>query len=111
MADATKLIASALAFVTALRRDHPEIGIASAQILLLVADRPDLSLREIAEACDLAPATNSRLLAQLSAWQAFEKPGLGLIEMIDDPRERRRKIVRLTPAGQTAVGRLLKPLV
>lgn len=110
MADALKRITGAHAFLKAVRATLPSVSLEAAEILLLVAHRPGLGMREIGEACGLSHATNSRLIAQLSEWQAFDKRGLGLIRAVEDPQERRRKIVSLTEQGQTTVARLLKPL-
>ena len=44
----------------------------------------------------------SRTVAALSKWQRRGTPGLDLIEAIEDPRERRRKIMYLTPKGTPA---------
>jgi DNA-binding MarR family transcriptional regulator len=50
----------------------------------------------------------SRTVAALSKWQRRGTPGLDLIEAIEDPRERRRKIMYLTPKGRQRMTRALE---
>ena len=45
----------------------------------------------------------SRNIAALSKWHSFGKAGHDLVEAHEDPRERRRKLVQLTPKGQRLV--------
>jgi DNA-binding MarR family transcriptional regulator len=52
----------------------------------------------------------SRTVAALSKWQRRGTPGLDLIEAIEDPRERRRKIMYLTPKGRQRMTRALEAL-
>jgi DNA-binding MarR family transcriptional regulator len=52
----------------------------------------------------------SRTVAALSKWQRRGTPGLDLIEAIEDPRERRRKIMYLSPKGRQRMTRALEAL-
>jgi DNA-binding MarR family transcriptional regulator len=44
----------------------------------------------------------------LSKWHRLGKEGYGLVEAVDDPHERRRKIIFLTPNGQKTVNNIMK---
>jgi DNA-binding MarR family transcriptional regulator len=46
----------------------------------------------------------------LGEWHRFGKPGMGMIETVEDPVERRRKICFLTPKGAKFVQRQLTTL-
>jgi DNA-binding MarR family transcriptional regulator len=35
------------------------------------------------------------------------EPGMGLVESHDDPMERRKKVIKLTPKGRTVVSQFL----
>jgi hypothetical protein len=52
----------------------------------------------------------SRTVAALSKWQRRGTPGLDLIEAIEVPRERRRKIMYLTPKERQRVTRASEAL-
>lgn len=45
-------------------------------------------------------------MAALSKWHSFGKPGLDLVQAEEDPRERRRKIISLTPKGHELIATL-----
>jgi DNA-binding MarR family transcriptional regulator len=46
----------------------------------------------------------------LSKWHRLGKPGFDLVETVDDPRERRRKLVYLTSKGQRVVTKAMRHL-
>jgi DNA-binding MarR family transcriptional regulator len=54
----------------------------------------------------IAQSSASRNIAALSRWHSFGKDGHNLVEAREDPRERRRKIVSLTPRGHHLVATL-----
>lgn len=85
----------------------PDMPIQYALSFLTVARREGMSVGELAEALGIAQSSASRNVAALSRWRAFEKPGHGLIESREDPRERRRKILELTPEGRAFLERLV----
>lgn len=59
---------------------------------------------------DLSPMVCSRTVAALSKWQRRGTRGLDLIEAIEEPRERRRKIMYLTPKGRQRMTRASEAL-
>jgi len=66
--------------------------------VLFIGDKREASLADIAKALDESH--------QLAAHRVEGLIGLDLIERSDDPRDRRRKILSLTPKGRTQYKRL-----
>lgn len=95
-------------FLSTAREIDPQIEIHQVQILLEVARKPLSTMRELADATDLALSSISRNLDALGDLHRFGKPGLGLVAKDWDPREPRRMVAWLTPRGQEVVGRLLE---
>ena len=58
-----------------------------------------VSMKNISKELGLAQSTVSRNCYKLSD-KIKEKPGIGLLQSFEDPTERRRKLVRLTPRGK-----------
>jgi DNA-binding MarR family transcriptional regulator len=54
----------------------------------------------IASDLNLAQSSVSRNISILSKWKWSRKEGLDLVETREDPMERRRKLVKLTPKGE-----------
>lgn len=69
------------------------------QIVLEIAQRPGITMKQLVDASGLAGASISRNLMALGEWHRTDMPGLGLVETVDDPREYRRKIAFLTIKG------------
>ncbi|MFD2261621.1 MarR family winged helix-turn-helix transcriptional regulator [Lacibacterium aquatile] len=88
------------------RKLDPDLPIQYALSFLTLASNEGLSLGELASRLDIAQSSASRNVAALSAWHSFGKPGLDLVEAKEDPRERRRKLVTLTPKGHELIERL-----
>jgi DNA-binding MarR family transcriptional regulator len=95
-----------MAVLEAFRELDPDMPIQYALSFLTIARNPGLSIRELSERLGIAQSSASRNVAALSAWHSFRKPGHGLVEANEDPRERRRKIVSLTAKGEALLGRL-----
>lgn len=85
------------------RKLDPDLPIQYALSFLTLAANEGLSLGELATRLGIAQSSASRNVAALSAWHSFGKPGLDLVEAREDPRERRRKLVTLTPKGHALV--------
>lgn len=85
----------------------PDMPIPQAISLLLIAENEGLSLKELAEKIGVGMASASRYVA------AFGKPtrpgakGMGLVAAVEDPMERRKKIITLTNKGRIMVNRIL----
>jgi DNA-binding MarR family transcriptional regulator len=72
-----------------------EMTLASLQVLLTVAWRPDLSITQIARGYDLSQAGASRILDALGDRDRRGEPGLGLVEAVGDREDRRKRLYRL----------------
>lgn len=81
-------------------RERP-LTLASLEVFLAVALNPAASLDEIEKATGLSQTMVSRTIATLTEAKAFEKPGMGLIEAVTDPRKRNTKRLFLTAKGRT----------
>lgn len=65
---------------------------------------------ELRQDLDMASSTSSRSLAALSKVHRLGKPGLNLIEWVENPEDRRAKLLFLTTRGRHLVETLLSPL-
>ncbi len=84
----------------------PDLPIQYALSFLTLAQNEGLSMGELAQRLAIAQSSASRNIAALSDWHSFGKPGLGLVDAREDPRERRRKLVSLTAKGHAFLHRL-----
>ncbi len=71
-----------------------------AQVLLFIAQQEPVTYRQIEEAFDLSNAAASRIVNSLGQHAKHRKECLGLVEVIIDPSEGRRYLVRLTKKGK-----------
>jgi len=88
------------------RKLDPDLPIQYALSFLTLAENEGMSMRELAERLGIAQSSASRNVAALSKWHSFGKPGLDLVQAEEDPRERRRKIISLTPKGHELIATL-----
>lgn len=96
-------IATVIRVLEEFRRFDPDMPIQYALSFLTIAEHEGLSMGELAQRLDIAQSSASRNIAALSRWHSFGKAGHDLVEAMEDPRERRRKIVSLTQAGHRLV--------
>jgi DNA-binding MarR family transcriptional regulator len=82
------------------RKIDPEMPPQTIETYLWVAMQPGLTMKEIADRVGLSQSAISRNIQALSKWHRLNKPGYDLVTATEDPRERRRKIVTLTPKGE-----------
>ena len=71
-----------------------------AQVFLFIAQQEPVTYRQIEEALVLSNASTSRIVHSLGEYANHRKECLGLVEVIIDPREGRRYLVRLTKKGK-----------
>ena len=90
--------------------DLDDMPIQQALTLLHVGLQPGITHAELVKAIGMEQSSVSRNTAALSKWHRLGKPGLDLIEQFEDPRERRRKIVYLTPKGRARISKALVAL-
>jgi len=95
-----------LSILEGFREIDPEIPIQTAAMLLLVAINPGITMKEMGERLEISQASCSRNVAALSRKHRLEKPGYNLVRAVEDPAERRRKIVKLTPRGREVIAKL-----
>ncbi|QQP89560.1 winged helix-turn-helix transcriptional regulator [Skermanella rosea] len=99
-------IASLMRVLEEFRKLDPDLPIQYALSFLTLAENEGISMRELAERLGIAQSSASRNVAALSKWHSFGKPGLDLVQAEEDPRERRRKIISLTPKGHALIATL-----
>ena len=94
-----------------LREVDPELQAQTLATLIEVARHPDgIKMQELAARVNISQSSVSRNISAMSHTHRVGKPGYNLVIAFEDPTERRRKIVRLTPNGQRLVKRLLAAL-
>jgi DNA-binding MarR family transcriptional regulator len=96
-------IATVIRVLEEFRRFDPDMPIQYALSFLTIAEHEGLSMGDLAQRLGIAQSSASRNIAALSRWHSFGKAGHDLVEAMEDPRERRRKIVSLTQAGNRLV--------
>lgn len=57
-------------------------------------------MKDIPDALGVAQSTMSRTVAYLGKINRHHQPGMDFVRATEDPNERRRKVVRLTPRGR-----------
>lgn len=87
-------------FLEELRKLDPEMQLQTAQTFMCVALRPGITMKEIGDKLGLSQSSCSRNVAALSKWHRLNKPGHNLVVAVEDPMERRRKVVNLTQDGE-----------
>lgn len=85
-----------------MRHVHPEISGGQYAVLAALAERDDLSLRELGGLVHLDKSTLSELVRRMA--------GRGWLEIAHDPDDRRRRLVRMSQAGR-ALREELRPRV
>lgn len=83
-----------------IRKVDSEMPTQMAACFIAVALRPGITMKELADEVGLAQSSVSRNVAMLSKQFRPGKPGHDLVEAMEDPAERRRKIVRLSFKGR-----------
>jgi DNA-binding MarR family transcriptional regulator len=99
-----------MAVIEIARADDPVMPIQMLQTFLAVARQPGISMQQLGEILRTSQASCSRNVAALGRWHKFGEPGLDLVEAVEDPVERRRKIMFLTPKGCTRVQEMLSAM-
>ena len=98
--------ATVIHVLEAFRKLDPDLPIQYALSFMTVAQNEGISIGELADRLGIAQSSASRNVAALSRWHSFGKAGLDLVQAQEDPRERRRKIVSLTPNGRAFLDEL-----
>lgn len=91
--------------IEAFRAIDPDMPLQTAASFLYCGIYPGCTMRDIQKNLSISQSSCSRNVAALSDRHRLGKPGPGLLEAVEDPVERRRKIVRLSERGEEmAVG-------
>jgi DNA-binding MarR family transcriptional regulator len=88
-------------------REYSDMPMSQAYCLLLIARYEGLSLKELAHRADIGMASASRYVATFGTQGYKGEKGLGLVEALEDPMERRKKIIKLTQKGKMTVNKLI----
>lgn len=96
-----------LALLDRLRALDADMPMAQAYALLLIARDEGLSLKELSTRAHVGMASASRYVAAFSQPVAPGKKGMGLVIAKEDPLERRKKIITLTPKGKATISKIL----
>lgn len=81
--------------------DNPRFEWQTLKIFLTIClHGGEMPQQEIEKLTGWAQSSISRAVARLGVGVSMDEPGPQLIEAYEDPRERRRKIVRLTARGR-----------
>lgn len=92
-------------------RDYDEdMTISGMNVLLTVMEREEVPMADLVEVTGMTLAGVSRAVAVLSVHGRRTKEGIGLVELKEDPMERRRKIVYLSTEGK-ALATMLKKIL
>lgn len=91
---------------SSLRDLDPDMTIPQALSLLLIAKHEGLSLKELAQHTGVGMASASRYVAAFGRPRKTGAKGFGLVNAEEDPDERRKKVITLTPKGRSFVNRI-----
>jgi DNA-binding MarR family transcriptional regulator len=89
-----------------LRAIDPEMPAQTVLTFLIIADEPDISMRDLQNRLGLASSSTSRNVAALSKHHRLGKDGADVVEAYEDPADRRYKRVRLTGKGAALTRRI-----
>lgn len=79
-------------------------------VFLLVATNPGTTMRDLQSKLGAWSSTVSRNISALSTHKSLGVKGLGLVEAVEDPADRRYKVVNLTIAGEKLAGQIAELL-
>lgn len=89
--------------IEAFRARDPTILLNSVVAFLYAAENEGLGVKELAYLCQLNEATTSRAIRALAAPEApgALPPSLGLVVLLQNPRDARGRLIFLTEEGRT----------
>jgi DNA-binding MarR family transcriptional regulator len=88
--------------VVHLRRGAPSINLTAVMAFFYVAENPGINMVELAEVCGITVPTASRVARALGRADAEGSlpPHYGLLEITNNPRDPRGRILRLSSDGK-----------
>ena len=105
-----KEINSLMKAIDVIRTSSDDMPAQQIQTFLCVALRPGITMEDLGQDVGISQASVSRNIASLGKWHRLGKPGADYVEAIEDPRERRRKIIYLTHKGRKVMEKALEAL-
>jgi len=96
--------------VDLLRETYPDMTLNQVLVLLLVAANPGISQREIMDRTGLADSSASRIVALLGEHGNRGSGPFHLIELREDLKDRRSKLLHLTKKGQGLITKITNAL-
>jgi DNA-binding MarR family transcriptional regulator len=103
-------INSLIKAVDAIRTQSIDMPAQQILTFLTVAMRPGITMEDLGRDVGISQSSVSRNVAALSKQHRLGKPGADYLEAIEDPRERRRKVMYLTPKGRSVMRKALEAL-
>jgi DNA-binding MarR family transcriptional regulator len=98
----------AIKILSGIQRIDPEMPLQQALCLFVIAEAEDgLSLTDLAKKVGIALATASRYVGALGKMNRHHTAGLNFIESHEDPMERRKKVIKITIKGKSALRTIL----
>ncbi|WP_170343088.1 MarR family winged helix-turn-helix transcriptional regulator [Ruegeria arenilitoris] len=105
--DQRQTFRAVLTLFNVLRDVEKDMPMSMAAIFAWVALNEGGTQVELRQALGMPSSTASRNLAALSKVHRLGKPGHDLIEWVENPEDRRAKLLYLTPKGKALVNELL----
>jgi len=87
-----------------------DITLQMIDVLCWIAEKPGITVKDLMDRTNLSQSSISRNLTALGKWDRHSKPGMDLIEDVEDPVERRRRIYFLTKKGKRFIARMVGAL-
>jgi DNA-binding MarR family transcriptional regulator len=84
----------------------PDMSIQRAAVLLTIAREDGLTQVQLMDRLNTTSASTSRHVAYWSALNRLKREGKGWIQYVEDPMDRRVKMLRLTEKGQSELAKL-----
>lgn len=84
----------------------PEMQLNTMLTFLYIARRGVCIQQDIERELGLSNATASRNVSYWTAQKAYNKPGVGFVERMEDPKDRRQRLLRLTKEGKAFFDRI-----
>jgi DNA-binding MarR family transcriptional regulator len=88
----------------------PEMQLQTLVALLTTAAEPGITMKDLSQLRGISQSAMSRNVDTLGQGFQRDGKGLGLLIAREDPTERRRKVLQLTPKGERLMGDLTDKL-
>ena len=89
------------------RKQDAEMPVQQMAVFCWIVTNEGRVQRDLCAALDMPNSSASRNIAALSLVHRLGKPGLGLITWVDNPEDRRAKLLMLTEKGRTFARQVL----